>query len=281
MNKILKRYIRICFLMLALTLFLCQEPLLADSITAETGTVASVPEETQNPEALPSTVEDEFGEFDEFDEFAEFEVGVEDDSVDIFDPLGGYNRIMTVVNDRLYFWVLKPVARGYGLVLPRPVRLGINNVFANLGYPARFVNNVLQLKIKKSGLETIRFLVNSTVGVAGVWDPALVWLDLPAHREDFGQTLGHYGLGSGFHLVLPLLGPSNLRDSCGTIVDVFLSPTYYIEEVEVALAVSALDEINGVSLRLGEYEALTGDALDLYILLRDVYEQNRNKKIEE
>ncbi len=223
-------------------------------------------------------VTDEFDAFAEFNEYADDTEGIQTET---FDPLSGYNRAVTIVNDRLYYWVLKPVARGYKWVVPEPVRQSVNCFFVNLGFPARFVNNLLQLKLQRSGVEAARFVINSTVGVAGLWDPAQVWLELPVYEEDFGQTLGHYGLGGGFHVVWPFFGPSNVRDSCGRVVDLFLSPTHYLEDDEAALCVSALETTNKTSLHIGQYEAMTDDAMDLYILLRDAYEQNRNKKVEE
>lgn len=214
--------------------------------------------------------------FEEFDAFDEFETDV---APEVFDPLSGYNRVVTRVNDRLYFWVLKPVAQGYKAVVPGAARQGISNFFTNLGFPIRLANNVLQLKFKGAGVETARFVVNTTVGVAGFWDPAEKWLALSAHPEDFGQTLGYYGMDSGFHIVLPLLGPSNLRDVCGSIADRNLNPTTYLDDGNVTLALSATRTINSTSLRIGQYETLRKDAMDLYILLRNAYEQNRDRKI--
>ena len=200
---------------------------------------------------------------------------------EVFDPLSGYNRAMTKVNDKLYFWVLKPVAKGYRFVVPTTARRGIVRFFNNLLFPVRFVNNILQLKFKGAGVELSRFCINSTVGVLGFGDPAKSWLDLDPYPEDFGQTLGHYGVGSGFHIVLPLLGPSNLRDAVGLVPDFYLDPVTYIEKDEEQFAVRSLDKINYTSLHLGEYESLKKDAVDFYTFMRDAYEQNRDKKIEE
>ncbi|MCF8027644.1 MAG: VacJ family lipoprotein [Desulfobacteraceae bacterium] len=217
--------------------------------------------------------------FDEFDEFDEFDG--ETGSKPAADPLSGYNRWMTGVNDKLYFWVLKPAATGYAKVTPAVARRSVGRFFKNLGYPLRFVNNLLQLKIRRAGVETARFVVNTTVGVAGFADPARWWMDLEAYPEDFGQTLGHYGVGGGWHLVLPVLGPSNLRDAVSKVPDRFLNPVAYVEPTEVAIAISAYDRINYTSLHLGEYEQLKQDAVDWYIFLRNAYEQNREKKTQE
>ncbi len=220
-------------------------------------------------------------DLNEGDEVFELEEEFEEAEIAVLDPLSGYNRIMTTVNDKLYFWVLKPVARGYGKVMPESARLGVRRFFNNLLMPVRFVNNLLQFKAKRAGTELMRFSLNTTVGVLGFGDPAKNWYDLELYPEDFGQTLGHYGVGSGFHLVLPLLGPSNLRDTVGLVPDHYLNPVTYIDKWETQLAVRSYDTINQTSLRIGEYESLKKDAVDLYTFLRDSYEQNRKKKVEE
>lgn len=219
--------------------------------------------------------------------------GLEDDNLDlddefdeesvqqVFDPLSGYNRFMTHVNDKLYFWVLKPVAKGFALVIPEPGRLAIHRCFKNVLFPVRLVNNLLQLKIKRAGIESARFGVNTTIGILGFSDPAKSWLNLDEYNEDFGQTLGSYGVGSGFHLVLPILGPTNARDAVGMIPDYFLNPINYIGNVKIEVSVNAVDKFNYTSIHLGEYESFKKDALDFYLFMRDAYEQNRKMKIEE
>lgn len=222
------------------------------------------------------------------DAFAEFEdTQLDSRESAAFDPLIGYNRFMFQFNDKMYFWIMKPVARGYGKVVPEKGRIAINRFFKNLGFPIRFVNNVLQGKFKYAGVETLRFLVNSTVGILGFFDPASIRLNLQAHEEDFGQTLGRYGAGEGFPVVLPFLGPSNLRDIFGMIPDFFLNPVAYIGSDSDKLfnktfvLITAGELINRTSLNIGIYENLKQDALDPYIFMRDAYKQNRNSKIQE
>lgn len=224
---------------------------------------------------------EEFDSFEEFDEFNESGRAENGEPAAVFDPLSGYNRFMTQVNDRLYFWALKPVAEGYRFVVAEPVRVCIGNFFDNLGFPIRFVNNLLQMKAKPAGIEAARFGVNTTVGVLGFFDPAASWLELHPRPEDFGQTLGYYGAGGGFHIVLPFFGPSNLRDTLGRVPDYFLEPTNYIDHWETRLALDGIDIINKTSLRIGQYEALKKDAIDLYIFFRNAYEMKRNREIEE
>ena len=234
----------------------------------------------ENPENLenPEIDEDEFDEFDEFGEFDEFN---DQDVTEIHDPLIAYNRFMTQVNDKIYIWFMKPVARGYSFIIREPVRKSLAKFFNNLGFPVRFVNNLLQLKVKQAGVEAARFGVNTTTGILGLFDPARSWLELESCSEDFGQTLGYYGVGSGFHIVLPLLGPSNLRDTIGKLPDYFLDPVIYIDEPGTSVAVYGIKVINATSFYIDQYEDLKKDALDLYILLRNAYETKRLKEIEE
>ena len=223
-------------------------------------------------EAIGDQFEDEMAaELDK--EFAEKE------PEEVSDPFSGYNRGMTAFNDKLYTWVLDPVAKGFRFVLPEYSRRGIANFFHNLLYPLRLINNLLQAKFANSGEETLRFVTNTTVGVFGLWDPAKDWFGLEAHDEDFGQTLGYWGVGAGPHIVLPFLGPSNLRDMFSLVPDFYLDPVAYLDDRDDRLGVFAFRQVNNTSLHIGEYENLKRDALDLYPFLRDVYEQNRNKKI--
>ncbi len=218
------------------------------------------------------------------DEFAE-EFAVKE----VYDPLSGYNRFMTKFNDTFYTYILDPVARGYRAVLHKEVRSSIGNFFHNLLYPVRLVNNVLQLKFKNAMEETGRFVVNSTIGILGLFDPAKAWLEWEPHEEDFGQTLGFYGVGGGFHVVLPFLGPSNLRDMFSMYPDAEVDPNYYVpkrgynlvsNDMET-IGLISLEKVNFTSQHIGEYEDLKKDAVDLYPFLRDIYEQHREKLIKE
>lgn len=229
-----------------------------------------IPENSSTQECDVYEFDDEFD--DEFEEISQMKV---------FDPLSGYNRFMTHVNDKMYFWVFKPLARGFSAVIPEPGRRGLNRFFRNLRFPIRLVNNLVQLKIKRAGIEIARFGVNTTVGILGFGDPAKNWLNLDTYEEDFGQTLGHYGLGSGFHLVLPLLGPSNLRDSLGLIPDYFLNPVSYLDNTAAEIGIKTVDGVNDISLHIGEYESLKKDMFDSYSFMRDVYEQDRKTMIAE
>ena len=208
---------------------------------------------------------------------------------ELFDPLSGYNRIMTGFNDTFYVKLLFPVARGYSTVVPEGARQGVSRFFNNLRFPIRFVNNLLQLKFAYAAEELARFGINSTIGILGFYDPAKEEFGLQTRDEDFGQTLGFYGTGGGFHIVLPILGPSNLRDSVGLAADWYADPTGYwenrrynlMENYVQALAVKSFDTVNEASFDGEAYESLKKDAIELYPFLRDVYRQNREKQIEE
>jgi phospholipid-binding lipoprotein MlaA len=198
----------------------------------------------------------------------------------IADPLEPWNRAMFTINDKLYFWVLKPVARGYSAVVPEWGRVRVKNIFQNITMPVRFVNNLLQLKIRGAGTELFRFVFNTTAGVAGMFDVAKN-IDLKAQDEDLGQTLGVYGIGNGFYLVWPVLGPSSLRDTVGTVGDYFLDPVNYITPTGSRIGVSSLDITNTTSLHIGDYEDIKEASLDPYVSFRDAYLQHRNSKIQE
>lgn len=198
----------------------------------------------------------------------------------IADPLEPWNRAMFTVNDKLYFWVLKPVAKGYSAIVPEWGRVRVKNIFQNITMPVRFVNNLLQLKIKDAGTELLRFVFNTTAGVGGMFDVAKN-IDLEAQDEDFGQTLGVFGIGNGFYVVWPLLGPSSLRDTVGLAGDFFLDPVNYITPAESRIAVRSVDITNQTSLRIGDYEDMKESALDPYVSFRSAYFEHRNSKIKE
>jgi len=196
------------------------------------------------------------------------------------DPLEPLNRAFFEFNDRLYFWVLKPVATGYKTVVPEEVRVCTRNFFHNLAFPVRFVNNLFQGKFFGAFEETCGFLVNSVVGLGGLADIATA-VDLKRHEEDLGQTLAVYGSGPAFYIHWPFFGPSTLRDTIGMVGDGFLDPVSYLGTYWYAPGARAFNVVNETSLRIGDYESLKKAALDPYVALRDAYYQNRLSKIKE
>ncbi len=206
--------------------------------------------------------------------------GTRDDKT-LPDPLEPLNRVFFTFNDRLYVWVLDPVARGYASTLPEDVRLCFRRFFRNLKAPVRVVNNLLQGRVRDSGTELARFTINTTVGIAGLTDPAADTFGIKQRDADLGQTLGIYGLGDGFYINWPLAGPSTLRDSVGAAGDSLVNPFSRLmaEDIRAGAAVYSGRTVNNVSLQLGEYERFTEAAFDPYIAVRDVYWQYRRSKI--
>lgn len=194
----------------------------------------------------------------------------------VADPLEPFNRAMFVLNDKLYFWVLKPTASVYGAIFPVQMRTGINNVFTNLAFPIRFVSSLLQFKFDKAFKEVGAFAMNTTFGVGGlvkISDHIDPLKDLSP--EDLGQTLAHYGVGDGFYIVWPLLGPSTLRDTSGSIGEYFLDPINYIDKWQIRLALKGESTVNYTSLHIGDYEDLKEASIDPYEALKDFYTQHR------
>jgi phospholipid-binding lipoprotein MlaA len=209
--------------------------------------------------------------------YAEAEAGV----VHVADPIEPFNRAMYHFNDKFYFWILKPVAQGYKFLVPTPLRTGVKNFFYNLITPVRMVNCILQGKFYSAGTEFTRFVINSTVGMLGFVDPAQNYPMLKAKEEDLGQTFGNYGIGNGFYIVWPFLGPSTLRDTVGMTGDLFLNPVNYVRPAEAALGITAYEKVNTTSFYIGDYEAIKEASLDPYSAIRDAYIQNRKKKTKE
>ncbi len=204
------------------------------------------------------------------------------ESVKVADPFERLNRAFFTFNDRLYFWGLKPAAILYSAYFPPGVRVAVRNAFSNVIMPIRVVNNTLQGKVKESGVELARFVINSTLGCGGLFEMASRDFDLQPQDEDFGQTLGFYGMGPVVFINWPLLGPSSLRDSFGTVGDYFLNPLSYlpVDFIESA-GIRVGRDMNNVSLRIGEYEDFKKSALDPYASMRDAYLQHRAEKIRE
>jgi len=198
----------------------------------------------------------------------------------IADPIEPVNRAFFHFNDKLYFWVLKPVATGYKAVVPEDARVGVRNFFSNLTTPVRVANCLLQVNFKCAGTETARFLLNTGLGMGGFLDPGKD-AHLEKQDKDLGQTLGIWGIGPGFYINWPILGPSSLRDTAGFIGDLFLDPRTYLLNDPIFYVVRPYELVNDTSLRTGEYEDFKEAALDPYIALKDAYTQYRQNKIRE
>lgn len=211
-------------------------------------------------------------------------------SKEIFDPLSGYNRVMTGFNDIIYRYAFTPVFKVYGDIMPAPAKTGINNFFNNLMFPIRFVNNLLQFKFFEAVDEVFSFTLNSTFGLGGFIEVSESYFGIKRHNEDFGQTLGRWGIGSGFPVVLPILGQSNLRDIFGIVGDYFANPLTYVDSLAgkdalensyIGISGAGLRMLNMGGIQPNRYEMLTKDAIDLYPFMRNSYEQMRDAAIKE
>jgi len=247
----------------------------------------------QAPAALsrPETPPDE-----PLDPFARADEGAGEE----YDPWEPMNVNVFEFNRQLDRFVLKPVAKGYNFVMPDLVQVGISNIFSNLRFAPRFLNNVFQGKLKGAGIEVGRFLINSTVGLAGFFDLAKN-VDLVTPEEDMGQTLGFYGVKPGPYLVLPFLQPFTVRDLVGYVSDVFLNPINWlvvpIIEVEgvpsviahknrttssiIQLGARVGEIVNERSLNLEKFQGVEEATLDLYTAVRNAYLQKRVQAIRE
>jgi phospholipid-binding lipoprotein MlaA len=190
------------------------------------------------------------------------------------DPFESYNRTMFTINDKIDQVALKPIAKGYVYVTPQPVRDSVTNFFGNIGDIYTAANNLVQLKIADGVSDIMRVVMNSIFGVAGLFDVASV-AGLPKHTQDFGLTLGHYGVPAGPYVVLPLLGPSTVRDTAGTVVDYFGSVTSYVDPAWIRTTLFGVQLINTRANLLGAGDVLSGAALDKYSFVRNAYLQRR------
>lgn len=194
------------------------------------------------------------------------------------DPWESYNRAMTRFNEDVDKALIKPVATAYKAVLPQPVRSGVGNFFGNLNDAWSFVNNVLQAKPEGALHSFWRVMINTTIGLGGVLDPASE-MRLERHREDFGQTLGRWGAESGPYLVLPILGPSTLRDAIALPVDYLGRPQGQIHDIPVRNSLTVLEVIDTRARLLGVEQLLDQAALDPYTFQRDAFLQKRRSDI--
>lgn len=194
-----------------------------------------------------------------------------------YDPWEKYNRRVHRFNDVVDRRVAKPLATAYVKVVPRPVRLGVSNFFNNLGQPVSAVNALLQGKPKQAGQSIGRFLLNSTLGIGGLFDPATS-AKLPNRSEDFGQTLGVWGWKKSRYVELPLFGPRTVRDALGMAGDAPLSPIRPIEEDKVRVFLQGLQLVN-VRTQLLSVDRMREGAADDYALVRDAWLQRRNYQI--
>ncbi|MEP6608295.1 MAG: VacJ family lipoprotein [Burkholderiaceae bacterium] len=195
------------------------------------------------------------------------------------DPIESFNRQVFEFNDVVDRALLKPVAQAYQFVLPEPVRDCVSNIFSNFREPSNAINNLLQGKPVDAGSDVCRFVVNTTIGLAGCFDPARQ-MGLEKHSEDFGQTLGRWGIGAGPYLVVPILGPSTVRDAIGIYgAEPYLDPNFYIRNIPVRNAIFGTRIVDQRAQLLQSDDLISGAALDKYRFIRDGYLQRRRSQV--
>ena len=205
-----------------------------------------------------------------------------DGVVEEYDPFESFNEVMFEVNRALDRYVLKPIAKAYNFVMPDELQLMISRGFSNINFVPRLVNNLLQGKWEGAGRELARFLINSTVGIGGLWDMAKQEWDIQPSKADFGQTLGKWGAGPGAYIVLPLLPPLTVRDGIGYAVDGAMDPlSYVLPFIWDRLIMKIGDMINERSLNLDLFQGFEETTVDLYAAVRNAYLQRRHRMITE
>lgn len=189
------------------------------------------------------------------------------------------NRAVYRFNDSLDRHIARPLAKGYVKAVPRPVRSGVSNFFNNLFYPTVIVNDLLQAKLKSFASDTTRLVVNTTIGIGGLFDPASQ-IGLPAGDEDFGQTLGKWGVPSGPYVVLPIWGPSSVRDTVGFVGDQFTDPKTYLNNIYWSLGLGGLSLLDRRAELLATDDVLA-KAYDPYVFIRNAYLQRREYQVKD
>jgi len=233
--------------------------------------VADAPSTVGSPADSPEPVE-EVDEFDDLDEY---------DGILIADPLEALNRATFMMNHGIYTVIVRPVSRGYEFMVPELLRNGIHNAFENVRFPVRLVNNLLQANFTRAGQETGKFVVNTVVGVGGLMRPSEgipALANLP--EADTGQTFAKWGIGRGPYLVLPILGPSTVRDTFGLAGDYALNPINWVTIVyggyTWTLAIPSANTLRSMPPQIDQYDDATRDALDQYLAARSAYIQFRD-----
>jgi len=196
----------------------------------------------------------------------------------VWDPFERMNRSIFQFNETLDGWFFEPLATGWDFVLPKRVQLCIGNFFTNLVYPVHLTNDILQLKPVKAVEDTGRFVTNTLVGIGGLFDPATL-AGIPVHDEDFGQTLGRWGMPPGPYMVLPILGPSNPRDGVGLAVDSMFAVQSFFVSYPILLSAAAVNAVNDRALTLEQVRAERESAFDFYAAVRTGYAQFRESRV--
>ena len=195
------------------------------------------------------------------------------------DPIEGLNRAVYKFNDGVDRMLFKPLAKGYRYVVPGPVDKGVSNVFGNIEDVVTTVNDLLQFKFRRGGTDAMRVLLNTTIGLLGIFDVASS-MGFEKHDEDFGQTLGHWGVNPGPYIMLPFYGPSSLRDATGRVIDAScFDPIYQIDHIPTRNTLRAIEGVDNRADLLGASNVLEQAALDRYNFLKESYFQQREHDV--
>ena len=197
---------------------------------------------------------------------------------EINDPLEGLNRGIFWFNDLLDTWIFRPIAWTYGWLMPDFLKSGVRNGFDNFNSPIILANDLLQFEFEDAAVTTGRLVINSTIGIAGLFDVASE-MGLEAHHADFGQTLHSYGVGQGFYFVVPLLGPTTARDGVGMVGDIFLHPRTYLLDFKTNLYLTAGNVLVKREELIEPLDDLKETSLDFYAAVRSAYYQNRGVEL--
>lgn len=199
----------------------------------------------------------------------------------IADPIEPWNRFWFHFNDIFFIYVAEPAYDAWVFVTPHQLRGGLKNFFSNLLFPMRFVNNILQFRFLEAGVEFGRFIINTTttLGFADVAKGHKTIVPIDPSGEDFGQTLGRWGIGHGFYIVWPFIGPSSVRDTIGRVGDLFTDPLFYVQPWELGTGTELGMRFNALGDVLPLYKDLNTIAVDPYIAMREAYVNFRNAQV--
>lgn len=199
----------------------------------------------------------------------------------IADPIEPWNRFWFHFNDIFYIYIAEPVYNAWVFITPHQLRSGLKNFFSNLLFPMRFINNILQFRFMEAGVEFGRFIINTTttIGFADVARGHKTVVPVDPSGEDFGQTLGRWGIGHGFYIVWPFIGPSSLRDTVGRVGDLFADPLFYVHPWELGTGTELGLRFNALGDVLPLYNDLNSIAVDPYIAMREAYVNFRNSQV--
>jgi phospholipid-binding lipoprotein MlaA len=208
-----------------------------------------------------------------------------DKILEIYDPLQGFNRVMSAGNDFMIMLLIRPLSRGYEYIIPLYFRERIGSIYDNIQMPRKVLSNLCRARFEGAGIEFSRFLINTTVGIVGAYDPAYNWWQLRAYPSDFGAAFADWGFKHGAYIVLPIQGSTSVRNGLGLICDTATDPIFWVSwflfPLPVSLGVSGGLRVNGASLAIREYERMHYSSIDPYMTMRNYWYLRRIYDIEQ